>query len=161
MKPWLDELWHLIPILLGTTSPWMSIAMAVTGLLLFTLVFRWLANAMEFHQSNVFLILLVLVLSLAVILAATVAARLYLEPRYGLWPVIAAPIVAVLPAGLFPLLITRAKYLRGILALLLSLAAAAAIMTMTRAIGHTVSASDRSVDRIRGRQEETDTLLSP
>ncbi len=159
MDPWIEELKHLIPVLLATKTPWIMSVMILTGVLLFVLVFVKLGDIMSFPNSNSVHALIVLILTLVALLAATIAARLILTPQYGVWPERVAPFVGLGVAGVVSRLITRAKYFRNLLALILSLAAAAGIMVITHAAAYAVTTGERSMDRLRDRQEETGDFL--
>lgn len=159
MQPWIDELLRLAPVVLSTDTPLIMAVMMATGTLLFLLVFCKLGQYLEFHQCDVPRGLIVLVVTLGAMFAATIAAGFYLEPRFGVWPARLAPAVGFMAAGLILCWVTRAKYFRGLLALALSLAAAAGIMVMTRTVLYAFAAGDRSADRVRDRREDTRELF--
>ncbi len=161
MHLWVDELNGMASLVLGTAILWIMGAMLVTGALLFVLVFNKLADYMAFPLQGTMRSWVVLLLTVALPAGSTIAARIHLTPRFGLWSVWAGLGIGMLAATLVPMSLGRTKYGRGLLAWILSIAAAAGIMVLTRAALDAFSAGDRSIDRWRDRQEETGRSMAP
>lgn len=159
MQPWIDELWRLAETVLATSTPWVMGVMILAGTLLFVPVYVKLADWMNSPNCGALRSVIVLALTVGTLAAATIAARFYLVPRFGVWSFYAAPVAGFLVAGLEVWLLTRTRYWRGLLALALGLVAAAGIMALAHTVLGAFAAGDRSVDRMLDRKEEARGVL--
>ena len=153
MNAWLVEIQRLVRIVIGDpSSPVQFWAAFGLGLIALFVAAQWMAKMFKFTMGESGRISGVLAAWFALTLLVVVPLDLYLGPRLGgalqTWlPLIGA--VVVFFAGAVPLccFITKTKYGPSVSALLISVAAAAALILLT----HAVFAATRSAGKDLGK----------
>ncbi|MBM4144224.1 MAG: hypothetical protein FJ225_11625 [Lentisphaerae bacterium] len=166
LDAWKTETLRLLRTLTGGPDTTVEfIVLIVAALIAITAVLRLATALLGTPMSDIGRALQVMLLGTLVTLLATVAARLYVVPRFSgaaIKPLIApaAAVLAVLAgAAVISRAVHRGNYLINLAAVILAVAAAASVVLLGRAAFDTFGAGERRTEKLKERRQDLERYM--